>query len=141
MGIDRTYLDSKKLGPSLNLLLSFLGKEINNYKASYPFLDQLQKWGLTEKFNIQRYYPNEGFYAWHCEYDHNFENTSRRMIVWMIYLNTVEDGGTEFSDHKIINAEEGKCVIWPAYWTHYHRGVVSKTKTKYIVTGWYSFMD
>ena len=141
MGIDQTYLDSEKLGPSLNALLSFLGKEVNNYIETYPFLNQLSKWGVTEKFNIQRYYPNEGFHAWHCEYDHEFENTSRRMIAWMIYLNTVEDGGTEFSDNNIVSAEEGKCVLWPAYWTHFHRGVVSKTKTKYITTGWYSFIN
>ena len=141
MGIDQTYLSSEKLGPSLNALLNFLGNEIKNYLELYPFLNNIQKWGMTEKFNIQRYYPGQGYYAWHCEYDHGFANSSRRMIAWMIYLNTVNDGGTEFSDHGIVDAEEGKCVFWPAYWTHFHRGVVSQTDTKYIATGWYSFMD
>ena len=37
----------------------------------------------------------------------------------------------------ILKAEEGKGVIWPAYWTHIHHGIVSKTEVKYIATGWY----
>ena len=59
----------------------------------------------------------------------------------MIYLNTVTDGGeTRFPDYDLnINAVEGKLVIWPAGYTHVHHGLVSKTQTKYITTGWYTF--
>jgi len=39
-----------------------------------------------------------------------------------------------------VSAEEGKMVIWPAYWTHVHHGVVSTTQTKYIATGWFEFI-
>jgi hypothetical protein len=57
----------------------------------------------------------------------------------MIYLNDVEDGGTEFMKQKHTEkAEAGKLIIWPADWTHAHRGEVSTTKTKYILTGWFS---
>ena len=67
--------------------------------------------------------------------------TANRFLVWMIYLNTVTDkGGTEF---KYLNhtedAVEGKIIIWPTDFTHTHRGVVSPTQKKYILTGWYSF--
>jgi hypothetical protein len=59
----------------------------------------------------------------------------------MTYLNTVTDnGGTEFLNQQlIINAEKGKTVIWPADWTHTHRGVVSATQDKYIITGWFNY--
>jgi len=30
----------------------------------------------------------------------------------------------------------GKVIIFPADWTFTHRGIVSKTQTKYIITGW-----
>ena len=65
------------------------------------------------------------------------------MMVWHIYLNTVTDGGgTHYTQYnKTIDAVEGRLVIWPAYWTHFHHGVVSKTQTKYIATGWYNFAD
>jgi hypothetical protein len=60
----------------------------------------------------------------------------------MFYLNSIKDqGGTHFDQHnKTLKAKEGRLVIWPAYWTHFHRGVVSKTETKYIATGWCSFV-
>ena len=40
---------------------------------------------------------------------------------------------------RIVDAVEGRLVIWPAYWTHIHCGIVSKTQTKYIATGWFEF--
>ena len=61
----------------------------------------------------------------------------------MIYLNTVTDnGGTRFEVYdKELDAVEGRLVIWPAYWTHTHHGIVSETQEKYIATGWYSFQS
>ena len=65
------------------------------------------------------------------------------MLVWMIYLNTVTDGGGTYYENydRIIDAVEGSCVIWPAYWTHCHKGIVSNTQTKYIATGWFEFRE
>ena len=34
-------------------------------------------------------------------------------------------------------AECGLTLIWPSDWTYTHRGVVSNSHTKYIITGWY----
>jgi len=31
-------------------------------------------------------------------------------------------------------------VIWPAYWTHLHKGQISQSQTKYITTGWYNLI-
>jgi hypothetical protein len=61
------------------------------------------------------------------------------MLVFMVYLNDLDDGGTEFMyQNHTEKAETGKLLIWPTDWTHYHRGQISNTKTKYIITGWYS---
>ena len=40
---------------------------------------------------------------------------------------------------KTLEAKEGRLVIWPAFFTHTHKGVVSKTQTKYIATGWFNY--
>lgn len=120
------------------ILFSSLSKELELYKKSHPSLNFLDKWEIDRCYNIQRYFPNQGFYKFHCENTSSDKNY-RRVLAWMIYLNDVTDGGgTEFLDQNlIINAERGKVVIWPAGWTHMHRGIVSKTETKYIATGWY----
>ena len=61
----------------------------------------------------------------------------------MFYLNDVEDEGeTEFYYQKLkVKPKKGLTLIWPADWTHTHRGIPSKTQEKYIATGWYSFTD
>jgi hypothetical protein len=40
--------------------------------------------------------------------------------------------------NKTIKAVKGKTVIWPSDWTHSHKGQISHTKEKLIITGWYS---
>ena len=35
---------------------------------------------------------------------------------------------------------KGLTLIWPADWTHLHRGVVSPSEEKYIITGWFDFL-
>jgi hypothetical protein len=58
----------------------------------------------------------------------------------MTFLNDMTDeGGTEFLYQDLkVEPKKGLTLIWPSYWTHTHRGVISKTQEKYIVTGWYS---
>ena len=90
-------------------------------------------------FNLQRYAPGEGFHAWHCDWTTTPEATEpiRRVLAWIIYLNTVQDGGTEFhwQDHHI-EAVKGKLAIFPAGLSHLHRGRISESHTKTIATGW-----
>jgi len=59
----------------------------------------------------------------------------------MIYLNDVEEGGeTEFLYYaRRIKPTQGTLLIWPAYFTHAHRGNPPLSNTKYIITGWIEF--
>jgi hypothetical protein len=93
---------------------------------------------LDHAFNIQRYEPGEGFYGWHCERA-GLLNSSR-VLVWMVYLNDVKEGGQTqfFHQGHLEKPSQGKLLIWPSDWTHTHRGVPSPTETKYILTGWFT---
>lgn len=94
---------------------------------------------VTPIFNLQRYQPGEGFRSWHCDWTTTEEATEpiRRVLAWILYLNTLPDGGTEFhwQDHHE-EAERGKLLIFPAGPSHVHRGRVSHTHVKTIATGW-----
>jgi hypothetical protein len=59
----------------------------------------------------------------------------------MTYLNDLTDGGeTEFHYQQVkVKPEKGLTLIWPADWTHTHRGIPSETQEKYIVTGWLNY--
>lgn len=112
------------------------------YKNIYSALDEhVSSWTITEDINIQKYKKGEAFFAWHCERD-AIGFSSKRLLVFMTYLNTVKKGGeTEWLYQKLkIKPEEGLTVIWPADWMFTHRGCPSFTEEKYIITGWYSFI-
>ena len=98
-------------------------------------------WDVDTQYNLQKYNPGQGYHVSHCENAGGIAMT--RVLAWMIYLNTVNDGGgTSFDNYNIQTlAVEGSLLIWPAYWTHFHHGIVSPTETKYIATGWCSYTD
>lgn len=90
---------------------------------------------IDDSYVLQRYEPGEGYYALHCEL--GSPANMARVLAWMVYFNDVPDGGTHFSEQEFdCEAKEGRLVVWPAYFTHMHRGIVSETTTKYIATGW-----
>ena len=80
----------------------------------------------------------EGYHSWHCE-NASWTNSSKA-IAWMIYLNTVEEGGeTEFLyQQKKFKPTRNTALLWPGSWTHQHRGNPPMLGNKYILTGWYS---
>ena len=105
--------------------------------SAAPFISFLDT-DHNSDFNIQHYNVNEGFNYYHFERSDIF--ACLRNLVFMTYLNDVEDGGTQFKYQNLITpAKKGLTIIWPTDFTHTHRGVISQTKEKYIVTGWYSY--
>lgn len=117
-----------------------LTKGLDSYVIEHPDLANVQQFVL-EGYNIQRYLPGEGFFNWHCE-NPGYTNGGDRILAWMVYLNDLEAGGTHFkSQNHTEKAEAGKFVMWPAFWTHFHKGQISETETKYIITGWYRHIN
>jgi|TARA_S200002703_G_scaffold16346_2_gene13736 hypothetical protein len=85
---------------------------------------------------------SEGFHIWHCEYGH-LPNYLNRWGVYTVYLNDIEEGGeTEFLYQSLrIKPTKGTVVIFPAYFTHMHRGNPPLSQTKYILTGWLCYPE
>jgi len=113
----------------------------NDYKEQYDFLKTFVKKLHIGPFNIQKYYPGDHFNKIHAE--RTDMSTIHRIFAWMTYLNDVEDGGTtDFDYYKIkVKPKTGKTLIWPAEWTHAHKGSVLNGGEKYIITGWLHFTD
>ena len=126
------------IGIYRGLLQSILEK----YVEKYPDSADTEKFNICENYNLQYYEPNHGFKKWHCENTGTL-GSFHRHLVFMTYLNDVENAGTEFQNYPNIqdHSEQGLTLIWPAGWTHTHRGVISDKSEKYILTGWFSFED
>ena len=101
----------------------------------------VEKWSIIESINVQKYIPGQWYKKWHCERGNPKIKNLTRFLVFMTYLNDVDDEGeTEFLYQNIkVKPQKGKTLIWPVDWTHAHKGIPSRTQTKYIVTGWFSF--
>ena len=150
-GVAGDYAVDKSIKDSTDLTLLFseetyvtqliskvLFKNLEQYVKEFPEIKTVLPWSIENDFNIQKYIPGQGYKAIHCEHSSREDDT---ILAWMIYLNTVEDGGTKFTSYDLTTeCKQGTVVIWPAYWTHAHHGIVSNTKTKYIATGWTCFL-
>jgi len=91
---------------------------------------------------MQRTPPGGGYHVWHDEQGSN--ETVRRALVYMLYLNTIAPenaGETEFLyQRERYSPIENTMVMWPAAYTHVHRGnTVFGNDSKYIVTGWFYY--
>jgi 2OG-Fe(II) oxygenase superfamily len=116
---------------------------VDLYTKKYPYSSTYGPWGFIQPPNIQYYKPNEAFFKWHSERIDNTNMVVSRHLVFMTYLNDVTEGGeTEWFHQKIkIKPEKGLTVIWPADWTFTHRGIPSTTQDKYIITGWFNYIN
>jgi len=90
-------------------------------------------------FKMQKTNLREGYHVWH--YESCNREISCRLLTWMLYLNDVEEGGeTEFLYQSMrVKPKQGTLLIWPAAFTHTHRGNPPLSNEKYIVTGWTEF--
>ena len=109
-----------------------------DYITQYSQLKQMNLQATHMK--MQRTDPGEGYHLWHSE-SMDISNSSR-VLAYMLYLNTLDEdaaGETEFLyQQKRIKAVENTMVLWPAGFTHTHRGnTVHGTRSKYIITGWF----
>lgn len=133
------YIEHPVWGKLLTPFIDILQNEIDSYYKRYARgLSTIDDLKISPNFNMQRYLPSEGFFSYHCERGTTVDVFLKRELVWMVYLNDVTVGGeTEFYFQQIYERpRKGTLLIWPADWTHVHRGHTSQTQTKYILTGW-----
>ena len=112
-----------------------------DYVAQWPFLETFREELHVGRFNLQRYQSGQHFQKIHTE--RSSLGTLHRLFAWMTYLNDVDSdngGTTVFTHYDLeIQPKKGLTLIWPAEWTHAHKGNVLRKNSKYIVTGWMHF--
>jgi len=114
---------------------------LDNYKKKYEDFERVESYGINELINIQYYKPGGGYKVSHFE-NNGDKVSGKRYLTFMTYLNNVPNGGTKFKYQELITpAIKGLTIIWPAYVTHVHKGQISMTNEKYIITGWFSFNE
>jgi hypothetical protein len=112
-----------------------------DYLVQWPFLEGIGKKLEIGAFNFGRYQKGQHFQKIHTE--RASLDSLHRVLVWMTYLNDVDEGGETYFSHYDINVQpkKGLTIIWPAEWTHAHRGNVLLGESKYMLTGWMNFRE
>ena len=102
----------------------------------------------AEQFQLVYYGPGNEYKPHFDAFDkttkegqNNWFPGGQRMVTALAYLNDVEDGGETYFEHFNLRIKPsiGKTLIWPAEWTHAHRGEILNKGYKYIITGWMHF--
>lgn len=89
-------------------------------------------------FMVQKYKKQSGKYIYHNDFCAESNKNRYRVVTFIWYLNTLEEGGqTEFFGNHLIKPEQGKLLLFPASWTFPHCGKVPISNDKYIITGWF----
>jgi hypothetical protein len=116
----------------------FWGKCYSIYEKEFPALKDSGRHS-SYSFKMQKTNLREGYHIWH--YESGNRECCQRLLTWMLYLNDVEEGGeTEFLYQSMrVKPKQGTLLIWPAAFTHTHRGNPPLSNAKYIVTGWTEF--
>ena len=128
--LKRTNLDISELDDWLDydkLLYEALKRGLKNY----PFFKPI---GPTQDVGFMVCHQGENdHYDWHS--DAHWELNYNRIVTFLWYLNTLEDGHTEFGFGTKIKPEVGRLLLFPANLMYIHRSCKTETD-KYICTGW-----
>ena len=85
-------------------------------------------------YQIQKTEPGKG-YCWHYDSAYCKQTGGLRYLTFILYLNTVDEGWTQFYNGNQVSPVAGRLIFFPATWTYVHQGYPPK-QTKYIMTGW-----
>ncbi len=93
---------------------------------------------FNDIFKIHKVRKSEGYHVWH--YESSSASTSDRFMVYMTYLEVPKKGGeTEFLHQSLrIEPVVGRTLLWPATYTHMHRGLMPIDGEKMYITGWFN---
>ena len=117
-------------------MLHPLWKNLSDCYDLYSTNFAIEQTMTSHSFKIHRVQPSEGYHLWHHE--HNYY-CSYKALVWMIIIEAPSRGGeTEFLYQSMrLEPKVGQLTIWPAAFTHKHRGNPPLEGRKTYITGWF----
>jgi hypothetical protein len=131
----------------LNYPNADIHKTFNEYFWNQIYPVYINEYSILADFEPHSIYSNkiqktkvgEGYHLWHSE--QGSKSVSSRILAYTLYLNDVDEGGeTEFLYYpRRIKPVTGRFLLFPAGFSHSHRGNPPLSNTKYIMTGWVQF--
>lgn len=123
----------------------FLWKTFERYLGRYKEDCQIQKYQFPEKygfeeFRMKHYSAGEGRFLPHV--DAGSKIACSRFLVFLLYLDSGESGGTSFVNENITSRRvAGRLLIFPPTWTFPHAGLTPSKTDKYIVGSYLQYVE
>ena len=118
-----------------SLIFTRFNQCLTKYCDSYKYCLRKDALKVDDEYVFSKIEKDGGFKTWHSEQGSAI--LSGRVLVFIFYLNNAQSG-TEFLYYPTVKSKEGRCVIFPASYTHTHKSEINKN-LKYIITGWVSY--
>jgi hypothetical protein len=120
--------------PPVDVYFKFLRECIACYLERYSI--EFSGSIYNDVFKIHKVRKSEGFHQWH--YEKSDADSLDRIMAYMTYLEVPKKGGeTEFLHQSLrIKPVVGRTLIWPAGFTHMHRGNPPLDGEKMYIDGW-----
>ena len=133
--LSQQEFDMTDLEPFYKFNTKFWEEVYPIYADKYSVISSMSQHTIR-LIKLQKTEIGGGYHVWHNEDD--CPQNMRRMMTFILYLNDVDEGGeTEFLYYpKRVKSRTGRLILWPAGYTHAHRGNPPISDTKYILTGW-----
>lgn len=130
-----TFLHSLERKTYLQYINS-LRKMVNLYTYNYKIEEP---WHIP-MIKIHNVLPSQGYHLFHKERQ---QGDMQRLLVFLTYIEVPESGGeTEFLFQGLrVEPKVGRTLIWPAEFTHYHRGNPPLSGNKMYITGWVDYVS
>ena len=122
--------------PPVDAYWKFLQECFKRYTERYSI--QFNGPIYNDVFKIHKVRKSEGYHVWH--YERASPENIDRLMAYMTYLEVPKKGGeTEFLHQSLrIEPVVGRTLIWPAGYTHMHRGNPPLDGEKMYITGWFN---
>ena len=137
--LENSMLPLVKQNPIMETFTKKFWPCYQEYCNEFSILQEVETHGIISA-RLQKTEPGGGYHMWHFESSSTVVAT--RIIAWGLYLNDIDLGGeTEFLyQRRRFTPKAGRLVIWPAGFTHTHRGNPPLSNSKYLLTGWLEYM-
>jgi prolyl 4-hydroxylase len=110
---------------------------LNNIFAAFPIPGGYNVRSFREPIQIIRYKAGQKYNFHHDTPDENWKKEYGRTISIIVYLtDKFEGGGTEFVG-ATFKPNKGEALVFPAGWTHPHKGQEVTSGEKIIAVSWY----
>jgi hypothetical protein len=122
----------------LNFFKKIFLKELNSYKKLYPEIDLTASYWDLNELTFKKFNKGDCFSNFHSE--HSLKHSNRILSI-QVYLSTHKCGTQFYRNKKLILSKKGRLAIFPAYFTHTHKGqVCPENMERFILTGYVNFV-